>query len=217
MFDFHRHITLDKTIDNAFYSTSKIEEWEKTSKYFSYGILANNFNIDIDEYEKLLTNKLIENPNHHIGEVGLDLRYENMKIQELFFKKSLLIANKFDRILTIHIVNSSNQLLRILEENKKNLPKHIIYHGFNKSIEFAQYLQKYNVIVSINPKITNTKLINSIKMLDEIGFLVESDWDKETDENYYNYFNNFINTLETLKVQKFKEKNNEFRSILENF
>lgn len=217
MFDFHRHITLDKTIDNAFYATSKIEEWEKPSKYFSYGILSNNINISIEEYEQLLTNKLIENPKHHIGEVGLDSRYDNMEIQELFFKKSLLMANKFDRIFTIHIVNSNNQLLRILEENKNNLPKHIIYHGFNKSIELAKQLMKYNVIVSLNPKVTNTKLIERIDILDELGFLVESDWDKETDNNYSSYFNNFINMLETLKVQKFKDKNNEFRSILENF
>ncbi len=217
MFDFHRHITLDNTIDNAFYATSKIEEWENPSKYFSYGILFENINISIEEYEKLLTNKLIENPKHHIGEVGLDSRYDNMEIQELFFIRSLLLANKLDRIFTIHIVNATNQLLRILEENKNNLPKHIIYHGFNKSIELAKQLQKYNVIVSLNPKVTNTKLINKIDILDELGFLVESDWNKETDKNYYSYFNNFINTLETLKAKKFKDINNEFRSILENF
>lgn len=217
MFDFHRHLTKSETIDNALYATSKIEEWDKSSKYFSIGLLANNLQIDNNYYINKLEKKLIENKNYHIGEIPLDNRFNNLDKQIDFFEKALFLSKKYDRIFTIHIVQANNLLLEILEKNKAYLPKYIIYHGYNKSIELAKQLKKYNTIVSLNPKVINSKIFNNIQSLDKIGFLVESDWDKENDTNYLEYFSSFVAKIEEKGAIKYKDINNEFRSILENF
>ncbi|MCY1151365.1 MAG: TatD family hydrolase [Sphaerochaetaceae bacterium] len=217
MFDFHRHFSKDKPLDTAFYCTSSINEWDQKAKYMSFGILANNFSIKVKDFEYLLSKKLEENPSFHVGEVGLDNRFNNLEEQILFFEKALLLSYKYNRIFTIHIVRENDLLINILKKNIKTLPKHIIYHGFNKSVELAKQLQKYNVVVSINPTCMKSKLINNIKELDKIGFLVESDWDNKTDENYREYFKTFSNDIKALEVNNFEVINNEFRTILENF
>ncbi|MDC7237696.1 MAG: TatD family hydrolase [Sphaerochaetaceae bacterium] len=217
MFDFHRHFSKDKPLDTAFYCTSSINEWDQKAKYMSFGILANNFSIKVKDFEYLLSKKLEENPSFHVGEVGLDNRFNNLEEQILFFEKALLLSYKYNRIFTIHIVRENDLLINILKKNIKTLPKHIIYHGFNKSVELAKQLQKYNVVVSINPTCMKSKLINNIKELDKIGFLVESDWDNKTDENYRAYFKTFSNDIKALEVNNFEVINNEFRTILENF
>ncbi|MGD1822767.1 MAG: TatD family hydrolase [Pleomorphochaeta sp.] len=217
MFDFHRHISSSTKIDNALYNTSSIEEWDYSAKYFSIGILANNLNEKNNFYLDKMEEYLLNNKALHIGEIGLDNRFENIKKQTDFFIQTLKLAYKYDRIFTIHIVKNNDLLLKILRDNKSQLPKHIIYHGFNKSIELAKDLQQFNTTVSINPKIINTKLINNIKELDKIGFLVESDWDKKSDIGYNKYFSSFVNLLEENGASYFKDVNNEFRSILEDF
>ncbi len=217
MFDFHRHITNSKTIDNALYNTTSIKEWDYNTKHFSIGLLANNINKDNDYYINKMEKLLIKNPKFHIGEIGLDNRFNNIDIQVDLFVKTLKLAIEYNRLFTIHIVKNNNLLLNILNENKKYLPNHIIYHGFNKSLDLAKQLKYYNTIISINPKSLNTKLMYDIKALDKLGFLVESDWDKKNDEGYDKYFSSFINILEEKKATKFKDVNNEFRSILENF
>ncbi len=217
MFDFHRHFSKDKPLDTAFYCTSSINEWDQKAKYMSFGILANNFGIKVKDFEYLLSKKLEENPSFHIGEVGLDNRFENLNEQILLFEIALKLAYKYNRIFTIHIVRENDLLINILEKNKKNLPKYIIYHGFNKSVELAKQLKKYNVVVSINPTCMKSKLINNIKQLDKIGFLLESDWDNQTDDKYKEYFNKFTNDIKALGAINFEVINNEFRTILENF
>jgi Tat protein secretion system quality control protein TatD with DNase activity len=217
MFDFHRHFSKDKSLDTAFYCTSSINEWDQKAKYMSFGILANNFSIKVKDFEYLLSKKLEENPSFHVGEVGLDNRFNNLEEQILFFEKALLLSYKYNRIFTIHIVRENDLLINILKKNIKILPKHIIYHGFNKSVELAKQLQKYNVVVSINPTCMKSKLINNIKELDKIGFLVESDWDNKTDDNYREYFDTFSNDIKALGVNNFEVINNEFRTILKNF
>jgi Tat protein secretion system quality control protein TatD with DNase activity len=217
MFDFHRHISKDKSLDTAFYCTSSIKEWDQKAKYMSFGILANNLDIKVEDFDSLLSKKLEENPSFHVGEVGLDNRFDNIEKQILFFEKALSLSYKYNRIFTIHIVRENDLLVNILKKNINSLPKHIIYHGFNKSVELAKQLQKYNVIVSINPTCMKSKLINNIKQLDKIGFLVESDWDNKTDDKYREYFNKFTNDIKSLGANNFEVINNEFRTILKNF
>jgi Tat protein secretion system quality control protein TatD with DNase activity len=217
MFDFHRHFTNADTLDNAFYATISIEQWNKSAKFMSYGILANNINIDVKEFETLLESELNKNKAAHIGEIALDKRFTNIEEQISFFETSLSLTYKYNRILTIHIVNCNTLLIDLLNQNKNRLPSTIIYHGFNKSVELARQLQQFNVIPSINPTVMKSKLIKDIKQLDKIGFLLESDWDKESDDNYSDYFESFVNDIEAMGAYNFKEKNNEFRSILENF
>lgn len=217
MFDFHRHFTQSKPTENAFYATSSLDEWSKEAKFISLGVLANNINISLKDYESLLKRKLQENYSFHVGEVGLDNRFNNINKQILFFESSLKLAAKYNRIFTIHIVNENDNLIKILQQNKKNLPEYIIYHGFNKSVELAQQLKEFNVTVSINPSVLKTRLFKNIKDLDKVGFLVESDWDNETDDDYFNFFNSFIKTLNLSGATNYKDINNEFRAIFENF
>lgn len=217
MFDFHRHFTQSKSIESALYATSALTEWDNIAPYISYGLLANNFNVTIDEFKIILENKLKQNPLAHIGEIGLDSRFDNMDQQIKFFQVAIDLAFNYERILTIHIVNSNQLLIDILKDNKNHLPTHIIYHGYNKSVDFAKQLKKYNITVSINPKVEKTKLIKNIKQLDKIGFLLESDWDCETDDNYKLYFESFTTKIEALGASRYKDINNEFRTILKNF
>jgi len=216
MFDYHRHFTQSDPIDNALYNTVALSQWKKLSKHLSLGLLAYNIKEDINYYLDIIENRLKDNPLLQIGEIGLDNRFNNLDIQKELFIKALQLGYKYNRVLSIHIVNCNNLLLDILKANKQTLPKAIIYHGFNKSVELATILKNFNVIVSINPKIEKTKLFKNIKELDKIGFLVESDWDKETDIGYNEYFSSFYTLLKEEGAIKFEDVNNEFRTIFEN-
>jgi Tat protein secretion system quality control protein TatD with DNase activity len=219
MFDFHRHINNSNILSDAFYCTSSIEEWFY-NKPISLGLLFNHKIYEKDDLDKILTileEKLITNENYQIGEIGLDKRFNQIDLQEYFLIKCINLSNKYNRILTIHCVKGYGLLIDLLKINKEKMGPLTIIHGFTSSFEIAKQLAQLNILISINDTFLRTKSFKRISDFDELGFLVESDWDKINNDNYRSTFDKFINELDKTGIKKYKEFNNEYRTILKNF
>ena len=218
MFDFHRHLNKSPIIPNAFYCTSTVEEWNENIP-ISLGLLFNEdkyTKTNLDELLTLIERKLIGNNYYQIGEIGLDKRFGQIDLQSYFLEKCISLSKKYNRILTIHCVKEYKTLINLLEINKKKMGPITMVHGFTSSYEIAKQLRNYNVIISLNSKFLKTKSFKSIKKFDNLGFLVESDWDLDNDENYQSNFDNFIMQLDQTGIKSYKEFNNEYRTIFKN-
>lgn len=66
-----------------------------------------------------------------IGECGLDKLHPAMERQILFFEKHIALANRLDKPLIIHCVQSFERVAQLLR--KANVP--VIIHGVNNKIE----------------------------------------------------------------------------------
>ncbi len=217
MFDFHRHINKCNLLNNAFYATSNQEEWNRENSFISLGLLlVPNKKYDLDKILLYLEKRLSANKNFQIGEIGIDKRFGEIENQIYFLDKCLKLATKYNRVLTIHCVQSYNLLIRLLKNHANSMPPLIILHGFSSSLEIARELKKLNVIISINPNFFNTRGFKNIKEFDKLGFLTETDWDKDNDDGYQDYFLSFINSLKEIGLTNFEDINNEYRTILEN-
>lgn len=218
MFDFHRHINQSEYNKNAIYCTSSTDEWNNTNP-ISLGLLFNNNNYTkktLDPIINLLKIKLENNKSYQIGEIGLDKRYNQIELQYYFLDECIKLSNQYNRVLTIHCVKSYDLLFSLLENNKGIMGPLTILHGFTSSLEIAKKLKSFDVIISINNNFLKTKAFKDITDFDKLGFLIESDWNKQNDDNYLAYFNKFVSTLDDMEISKFKELNHEYRTIFEN-
>ncbi|MBK5200460.1 MAG: TatD family hydrolase [Spirochaetaceae bacterium] len=217
MFDFHRHINQSELLLDAFYCTYKIEEWDKINESISLGLLMNSsIEYDVDNILIKLEHKLLLNKSFQIGEIGLDKRFKNVNQQVLFLDKCITLAYKYNKVLTIHCVKSYDLLINILIKHQRNMPPLTILHGFSSSLDVAIKLKNLKVHISINPDFIKTKAFRNIKEFDKLGFLIETDWDSDNDNNYQNYFLSFIETFKNINLKNFEEINNEYRTILQN-
>lgn len=171
---------------------------------------------DLDSILIKLEKKLNSNLAYQIGEIGLDKRFANIDKQLFLLDKCITLAYKYNRVLTIHCVKAYDVLIDILTKNQSNMPPLTILHGFSSSLEVASKLKELNVIISINPGFIRTKGFNNIKNFDKLGFLIETDWNINNDNNYQNYFLSFIKTLKDNDLKYFEEINDEYRTILKN-
>lgn len=218
MFDFHRHLNKSPRTNNAFYCTSTVEEWSANTP-ISLGLLFNDnkyTKTEIDELLTLMERKLIENNSYQIGEIGLDKRFGQIDLQSYFLQECIILSKKYNRILTIHCVKEYKTLIDLLEISKNKMGPITMVHGFTSSYEIAKQLRNFNILISLNSKFLKTKSFKSLKEFDNLGFLVESDWDLDNDDNYQSNFDNFILQLDQIGIKSYKEFNNEYRTIFKN-
>jgi Tat protein secretion system quality control protein TatD with DNase activity len=219
MFDFHRHLTNSIILAEAFYCTSSIEEWID-NKPISLGLLFSDKIYKKEEIDNVLAHleaNLKKNINYQIGEIGLDKRFNQIELQKYFLIKCINLSNKYNRILTVHCVGEFGLLIDLFKCNKDIMGPITIIHGFTSSLEIAEQLKQLNVLISINYSFFKTKSFKKINDFDNLGFLVESDWNKINDDNYKLSFDNFIEELDSTGIKKYKELNNEYRTIFKNF
>ena len=98
---------------------------------------------------------LLENDTGlHLGEVGLDRRFEDilpMESQISILREELEFAIRKNRSISLHCVHATKPMLGILGELKFR-PFSILWHGFSGSPETARELAKINVMLSIGPR-----------------------------------------------------------------
>lgn len=63
------------------------------------------------------------------------------KMQELFFKAQILLADKYDLPIIIHNRNSKEEVLRILKESNC---KNFIFHCYSENLEYAEKLIEFS-------------------------------------------------------------------------
>ncbi|MCQ2086252.1 MAG: TatD family hydrolase, partial [archaeon] len=71
-----------------------------------------NSGIDIHELETILKTDCEAN----IGEIGLDFGKPLLEKQTIYFAKQLELAEKYDRIVSIHMVKCESEMLHILRK-----------------------------------------------------------------------------------------------------
>ena len=115
-----------------------------------------------------------------IGEIGLDYHYENIDktLQQEVFLKQLLLADKLNLPVVLHIRDAHEDALKILKQHKKYLKNGGVVHCFSGSLEIAKEYLKLGLYLGFDAPITYK---NANKLLDVINFtpldkiLVETD------------------------------------------
>ena len=190
MFDAHAHIGI--TTDKALVNTSSPEEARSALgfRYLSAGLLPGYDNLTL--YDELLKSGL------YAGEIGIDKRFEEKSKQVKLFKEALFISKSYDRLVTIHAVGYTDELLRILDEIR---PKRFILHGFAGSYETAKEIVNRNGVISLGPRSLKAK---SFQKLITLPFVVESDM--KTGDDQLNSLKMVIKAIDNLVSFNTEEK-----------
>lgn len=162
--------------------SAKIDDWKKIATLAEAGgdLIIPAFgchpwyieNLDTDWKDKL-EQYLQKYPSAQIGECGIDrLRGIDVEQQIGILKEHLLLANKHNRAVNLHMVKAEDIFLSL----KKELPKRVIIHSFGGSISFLQALLKTNVFFSINPRLRQKRnFADLIRQIPLDRILTESD------------------------------------------
>ncbi len=146
--DFHSHIASEFSIVCT--DTPDVPKAEKALMN-CVGLLPDKWT---EELESLLYKRLSEDETLHMGEVGLDKRFEdrvNMEKQLQILKREMLFAIENDRSITLHCVRATGPMTELLSQLKFR-PFSVLWHGFTGSAETAKQLYHLGVIISIGPR-----------------------------------------------------------------
>ena len=93
-----------------------------------------------------LENLLIQNPDAHVGEIGLDKCKNDFYKQEEIFILQLELAQKLGRPVHVHCVRAWGEMLPILKGHK-NLK--YLFHGFTGDKNVVRFLADYDAYFSL--------------------------------------------------------------------
>ena len=135
-----------------------------------------------EELESLLYKRLSEDKTLHMGEVGLDRRFEDrvpLEKQLQILKREMFFAIENDRSITLHCVRATGPMTELLSQLKFR-PFSVLWHGFTGSAETAKQLYQLGVIVSLGPRIsTDAEKIRKIFSANPVTVL-ETDLSKHS-------------------------------------
>ena len=137
--------------------------------------VSNSFN----DYIKLLENYLIDISYLGIGEIGLDFSSHtkenevNLNIQEEIFYNQLMLAIKYKRPISFHVIKKWDRFFYFL---KKYTPQKFMIHGFTQSKELAKEILNFGGYISIGLRaISKESYYETIRWLPIDKILIESD------------------------------------------
>ena len=154
----------------------------------------------LDFIEKNITNDKIV----AVGEIGLDYHYDDTdkEKQQLFFRRQLEIANKYNKPVIIHSRDSIGDTYNILKEYKITGA----LHCYSGSLEMAREFTKLDICLGIGGVCTYNNAKNIIEVIKNIGLeyiLLETDAPYLTPVPYRKYANSpkYLGTI----VEKISE------------
>jgi TatD DNase family protein len=120
-----------------------------------------------------------------LGECGLDKRIEiPLQLQIEIFEKQLLLAEKYQKPVILHLVAAFEELLEIINQLKISVP--IIIHGYSKSKELAKQLLDNGLYLSFGKYlIQNENLKEVFLSIPDDRFFLETDSSDYTIEEVY--------------------------------
>lgn len=136
------------------------------------------------EYDEDFESFLIKNSNNKkvvaIGEIGLDYHYQNYdkSMQKIVFLKQLIVANKVNLPVVIHVRDAYEDLLNILKQNKNLLKNGGIIHCYSGSYEVAQEFLKLGFHIAFGGVLTFKNAKKSVEVASKLPFeklVVETD------------------------------------------
>lgn len=150
----HHQTQNNHSIRNIVAGNDQIPDWDSNLSY-SIGIhpwYLSNFDSlmkSIEKYSKLNVIKAI-------GETGLDKNSSfTYTLQIEVFKRQAILAETLNKPLIIHCVKSFNELIRIKNELKPNIPW--ILHGFNAPENILLQCIQKGFYFSVGHQLFNTK------------------------------------------------------------
>lgn len=102
-----------------------------------------------------------------IGEVGLDRRCRSPERQLELLQKQIEIAQRSGKPLLIHSVKSGNQLLQLLQQNRKRLSGGIM-HGFSGSLEMARRFMELGFKIALGGTLLLKNAVRSVQVAKEL-------------------------------------------------
>ena len=148
--DFHSHIASEFSIVCT--DTPNVPNAGK-ALMSCIGLLPDKWTEDL---ESLLYKRLSEDKDLHMGEVGLDRRFQDkipMEKQLQILKREMLFAIENNRSITLHCVRATGPMTELLSQLKFR-PFSVLWHGFTGSEETAKQLYRLGVIVSLGPRMS---------------------------------------------------------------
>lgn len=151
LLDFHSHFASEYSIFCTDSPDLIPDDSEKKSLMRCIGLLPEKWTA---EREQLLFDRLSSDADLHMGEVGLDRRFQDMlpmEQQEQILDRELSFAIENDRSVSLHCVRATGPMLDLLSKHHFR-PFSIMWHGFSGSAETAASLYRLGVIISIGPR-----------------------------------------------------------------
>ena len=120
-----------------------------------------------------------------LGECGLDKRIEiPMTLQIEVFEKQIILAEKNQKPLVLHLVAAFDELIAIKKRMKISVP--IIIHGFSKNEQVAKQLIDNGFYISFGKYLLrNPELKSVFQSIPNDRFFLETDTIEETLEEVY--------------------------------
>lgn len=175
---------LDKlVVVGSDYETSK-KAIKLAEKYENvYAIIGNhpeNCNFYDNSIEKYYETKSQLDKVVAIGEIGLDYHYgiEDKEKQKQIFIKQLVLANKVNLPVCIHLRDAYEDFLDIIEQNKGLLKHGGVIHCYSGSYEYAKIMIKYGFKLGLDGPLTFKNNKKAVEVVDKLGlenFVVETD------------------------------------------
>ena len=148
--DFHSHLASEYSI----VCTDTPLGFEKQKALVNcIGLLPDKWT---QELETLLYRMLSEDKDLHMGEVGLDKRFQDrvpMEKQLQILRRQMLFAIENNRSISLHCVRATGLMTELLSQLKYR-PFSVLWHGFTGSSETAGQLYRLGVIVSLGPRMS---------------------------------------------------------------
>jgi TatD DNase family protein len=159
--------------------------------------------VSSQDYKKLET-LIQEKKCVAIGEIGLDYHYnsstENITLQKESFARQLNFAVKYNKSITIHSRDASDDMLSFLK-SYKNIPKGVI-HCFSGTPNQAKDFVSLGFLLGIDGPVTYKKSENlkqTVLDMDLSNLLVETDCPYLAPQKYRGQRNEPSYVVETLK------------------
>lgn len=149
-----------------------------------------------------------------LGECGLDKRIDiPLQIQIEVFEQQIVLAEKFQKPLVLHLVAAYDELIEIHKRLKITVP--VILHGFSKNEQVAKQLASQGFYLSFGKYLRrNPEMETVFKSVPNDKFFLETDTIQETLEEVYVMAAKYKGlTLEEIKTIVARNWKNAFGSI----
>lgn len=160
-----------------------------SAKYSNIFYMVGLHPYDIEKYDEEFENKLkeLKSTDSHfvgVGEIGLDYHGEYLEktLQMEVFEKQIILADKLNLPISLHIRDAHEDCKAVLERNKKYLRNGGIIHCFSGSVKDAVFYLNLGFYISISGTITfkkrnsiETELEKVVKFCPVDRLLIETD------------------------------------------
>jgi len=188
-------------------------EFDDLIPFYSIGIHPWYIKEDqIEEYLKIIEEKLQTENCLAIGECGLDKRIEvPFEQQIIVFEKQLALAEKYKKPVVIHCVAAFQEVIAIKKKMKLSVP--MIIHGFSKNSQIANQLITAGFYLSFGKYLLrNPDLKTVFEKIPNDRFFLETDTIEEGIQRVYNVASEYKNiTIKELQGIISSNFNNVFQ------